>query len=102
MIVWARRGTGNYRRVESRRPGGILLHPPIELAGRALSSRQFQHPYINRSILQSLCGSLLAGSLSNILRFLYYAIQHKDLPTVRAGRCRLISEKALRVAGAKN
>src|ERR1700721_1887847 len=30
------------------------------------------------------------------LRFLYYAIQHKDLPTVRVGRCRLITEKALR------
>lgn len=64
--------------VESRRPGGILLHPPIELAGRALPS--CQHPYINRSILQSLYGSLLAGSLTNILRFLSYAIQHKDLP----------------------
>jgi len=24
------------------------------------------------------------------------AIQHKDLPTVRVGRCRLITEKALR------
>lgn len=30
------------------------------------------------------------------LRFLYFAIQHKDLPTVRVGRCRLITEKALR------
>jgi len=30
------------------------------------------------------------------IRFLYYAIQHKDLPTVRVGRCRLITEKALR------
>jgi excisionase family DNA binding protein len=30
------------------------------------------------------------------LRFLYYAIQHKDLPTIRVGRCRLITEKALR------
>ncbi len=30
------------------------------------------------------------------VRFLYYAIQHKDLPTVRVGRCRLITEKALR------
>jgi excisionase family DNA binding protein len=30
------------------------------------------------------------------LRFLCYAIQHKDLPTVRVGRCRLITEKALR------
>jgi excisionase family DNA binding protein len=30
------------------------------------------------------------------LRFLYYAIQQKDLPTIRVGRCRLITEKALR------
>ena len=30
------------------------------------------------------------------LRFLYYAIQQKDLPTSRVGRCRLITEKALR------
>jgi len=30
------------------------------------------------------------------LRFLYYAIQHKDLATIRVGRCRLITEKALR------
>lgn len=30
------------------------------------------------------------------VRFLYYAIQHKDLPTIRVGRCRLITEKALR------
>ena len=30
------------------------------------------------------------------LRFLYYAIQQQDLPTVRVGRCRLITEKALR------
>jgi hypothetical protein len=96
MIGWARRGTGNDFRVESLRPGGILLHPPIGLAGRALSSCQFQHPYINRSILQSPYGSLLAGSLTNILRFLSYAIQHKDLLTVRVGRCRLITEKALR------
>ncbi|MEY2395937.1 MAG: hypothetical protein QOF94_2282, partial [Acidobacteriaceae bacterium] len=35
-------------------------------------------------------------SLTNILRFLSYAIQHKDLPMVRVGRCRLITEKALR------
>src|SRR5713101_2039413 len=81
-------------RAAPRRPGGILLYPPIELAGRALPS--CQHPYINRSILQSLYGSLLAGSLTNILRFLSYAIQHKDLPMVRVGRCRLITEKALR------
>lgn len=33
------------------------------------------------------------------LRFLYYAIQHKDLPTIRVGRCRLITEKALRDQG---
>jgi excisionase family DNA binding protein len=30
------------------------------------------------------------------VRFLYYAIQHKDLATIRVGRCRLITEKALR------
>jgi excisionase family DNA binding protein len=30
------------------------------------------------------------------LRFLYYAIQQKDLPTIRVGRCQLITEKALR------
>ena len=30
------------------------------------------------------------------IRFLYYAIQQKDLPTIRVGRCRLITEKALR------
>jgi excisionase family DNA binding protein len=30
------------------------------------------------------------------LRILYYAIQQKDLPTIRVGRCRLITEKALR------
>jgi len=31
------------------------------------------------------------------LRFLYYAIQQKVLPTIRVGRrCRLITEKALR------
>lgn len=30
------------------------------------------------------------------LWFLYYAIQQKDLPTVQVGRCRLITEKALR------
>jgi len=30
------------------------------------------------------------------LRFLYYAIQQKDLPSIRVGRCRLISDKALR------
>jgi excisionase family DNA binding protein len=30
------------------------------------------------------------------LRFLCYAIQHKDLATIRVGRCRLITEKALR------
>ena len=29
------------------------------------------------------------------LRFLYYAIQQKDLPTIRVGCCRLITEKAL-------
>jgi len=29
------------------------------------------------------------------LRFLYYAIQQKDLPTICVGRCRLITEKAL-------
>ena len=29
--------------VESSRPGGILLPPSIDLVGRALSSRQFQH-----------------------------------------------------------
>jgi hypothetical protein len=27
------------------------------------------------------------------LRFLYYAIQQKDLPKIRVGRCRLITEK---------
>jgi excisionase family DNA binding protein len=30
------------------------------------------------------------------LRFLYYAIQQKDLPSIRVGRCQLISDKALR------
>jgi excisionase family DNA binding protein len=30
------------------------------------------------------------------VRFLYYAMQHKDLATIRVGRCRLITEKALR------
>jgi len=30
------------------------------------------------------------------VRFLYYAIQQKDLPTIRVGRCRLITENALR------
>jgi excisionase family DNA binding protein len=30
------------------------------------------------------------------LRFLYYAIQQKDLATIRVGRCRLITEKARR------
>ena len=30
------------------------------------------------------------------VRFLYYAIQHKDLATIRVGRGRLITEKALR------
>ena len=30
------------------------------------------------------------------LRFLYYAIQQKDLPTIRVGRCGLTTKKALR------
>jgi hypothetical protein len=47
-------------------------------------------------------GSLLAASLTNILRFLSYAIQHKDLPMVRVGRCRLITEKALRSGSSEN
>jgi hypothetical protein len=71
--------------VESRRPGGILLHP----ADRACRQSSFFVPV-------PAYGSLLAGSLTNILRFLSYAIQHKDLPMVRVGRCRLITEKALR------
>ena len=30
------------------------------------------------------------------VRFLYYSIQQKDLAKIRVGRCRLITEKALR------
>jgi hypothetical protein len=35
------------------------------------------------------------AELTGLSLFLYYAIQHKDLPTVRVCCCRLIIEKAL-------
>jgi excisionase family DNA binding protein len=60
------------------RPGKGMTYEPLSTASRAYRQRE---------------GAKVTG-LS--LRFLYYAIRHKDLPTFRVGRCRLITEKVLR------
>ena len=55
------------------------------------------HVSMNRNLPRVAYRPREAAEVTGLsLRFLYYAIQHRDLPTVRVGRCRLITEKALR------
>jgi excisionase family DNA binding protein len=52
---------------------------------------------MNRNLLRVAYRPREAAEVTGLsLRFLYDAIQEKDLPTIRVGRCWLMTEKTLR------
>jgi excisionase family DNA binding protein len=64
--------------------------------GTWISGREGER-HMNRNLPRVAYRPREAAEVTGLsLRFLYYAIQHKDLATIRVGRCRLITEKALR------
>ena len=66
-------------------------------SGTNVDIRPGRERHMNRNLPRVAYRPREAAEVTGLsLRFLYYAIQHKDLPTVRVGRCRLITEKALR------
>src|SRR6266403_6375392 len=66
-------------------------------SGTKVDIRPGRERHMNRNLPRVAYRPREAAEVTGLsLRFLYYAIQHKDLPTVRVGRCRLITEKALR------